>query len=85
LNGVAMVFKSKEGAGKNIFFDYFGKMIGMKYYFETANPEHDLFGRFCNGIKYKLLIDIDETNAKSTFAYSEILKNMITTLSGIVK
>ncbi len=78
LIGIALIFVSEEGAGKNIFWDSFANIIGEDYYFETADPEKDLFGRFCNGRKHKLLIDIDEANSKDTFANSEVLKNMIT-------
>jgi hypothetical protein len=78
LIGIALIFLSEEGAGKNIFWSLFTKMLGPDYYFETANPEKDLFGRFCNGQKHKLIIDLDETNTKDSFANSELLKNMIT-------
>jgi hypothetical protein len=78
LIGIALAFVSKEGAGKNIFFDSLFKMLGESYYYSTANPQRDLFGRFCNGQKYTLMVDIDETNSKDTFSNSELLKNMIT-------
>jgi hypothetical protein len=78
LIGIALIFLSEEGAGKNIFWDLFSEMIGKEYYYETANPERDLFGRFCNGRKHKLIIDLDEANSKDTFTNSELLKNMIT-------
>lgn len=77
LNGIALIFLSEEGAGKNIFWDGFANIIGKKYYYETADPQRDLFGRFCNGRRNKLLIDIDEANTKDTFANSEVLKNII--------
>jgi hypothetical protein len=80
LNGIALIFISEEGAGKNIFWDKFASMIGNQYYYETADPSKDLFGRFCNGRKGKLLIDIDEANSKDTFANSELIKNMITSV-----
>lgn len=78
LIGIALIFLSEEGAGKNIFWDYFSQIIGKEYYYETADPVKDLFGRFCNGRKHKLIIDLDEANSKDTFTNSEILKNMIT-------
>ena len=78
LIGIALIFLSEEGAGKNIFWDYFSEIIGKEYYYETADPVKDLFGRFCNGRKHKLIIDLDEANSKDTFSNSEILKNMIT-------
>lgn len=76
--GIAPVFKSKEGAGKNIFLDHFASIIGTYYFYETACPETDLFGRFSNARKNRLLINIDASNAKVTFVNSEVLKNMIT-------
>lgn len=79
LNATALIFLSEEGAGKNIFWDRFSEIIGREYYYETANPSRDLFGRFCNGRKGKLLIDIDEAQSKDTFANSEAFKNMIST------
>jgi len=78
LIGIALVFISKEGAGKNRFWDLITDMIGSIYAFETANPEKDLFGRFSNGRKNKLLINIDETKSKDTFANADFLKNIIT-------
>jgi hypothetical protein len=78
LIGIALVFVSDEGAGKNIFWDAFFNMLGVDYYFETANPEHELFGKHANGRKFKLLIDIDEAKMKDTFGNSDRLKNMIT-------
>ena len=76
--GTAIVLVSKEGAGKNIFFNELAEIISHDYYFETANLEQDLLGQFCNGRKNKLLIDIDEVNSKQTFANSDMWKNMIT-------
>jgi hypothetical protein len=78
LNGIALVIISKEGAGKNRLCETFAKIIGEDYYFETASPQTHLFGRFSNGRRNKLLIDIDEAKSKDTFAMSEELKNMIT-------
>jgi len=78
LIGIAVVLLSKEGAGKNILLEFFANMIGKEYYFETASPATELFGKFCNGRKNRLLIDIDETKSKDTFALSEELKNIIT-------
>lgn len=78
LNGIALIFISKEGAGKNIFFNSLAKLIGEDLYYETADPQNTLFGRFSNARKNRLLIDLDEANGKDTLLNSEILKNMIT-------
>lgn len=78
LEGIALVFKSEQGAGKNIFINWFGeKILGEKYFFTTPDIE-TLFGRFAFGKKHKLLINLDETSGKDTFTHSERLKNDIT-------
>lgn len=78
LTGIALVFKSEQGSGKNIFLDFIDKIMGNDLFYETANPVQDLWSRFALGRKNKLLINIDETKGKDTYAYSDILKNMIT-------
>jgi hypothetical protein len=79
LIGIAPVFvSSREGVGKNLFFDLFMNMLGKIYYFETANPKKDLFGRFSNARLNRLVVCIDETQAKDTFAHSEEFKSIIT-------
>lgn len=78
LSGTALVFKSKQGAGKNIFIDWFGKeILGKKYYYTTADIE-TLVGKFAPGFKNKLLVNLDETSGKDTFQNSEKIKNKIT-------
>jgi phage/plasmid-associated DNA primase len=78
LEGIALVFISQEGVGKNLFFTLFMDILGRNYYFETANPEKDLFDRFSLGRLHKLLINIDEAKSKDSYKRSEELKNMIT-------
>lgn len=79
LTGICMVFVSGQGAGKNIFFDNFATIINKERYFETGSPEIDLFGRFCGANRLnKLLICMDETQKKTTFANSALLKHIIT-------
>lgn len=78
LSGTSLVFKSKQGAGKNMFCDWFGKdILGEKYYYTTADINH-LFGRFASGFKNRLLVNLDETSGKDTFLNSEKIKNRIT-------
>jgi hypothetical protein len=79
LPGVALVFISGQGTGKNTFFDWFGKRIlGFDYYTTTSNIE-DIAGKFAQGLKNKFLVNLDETKGKETFANSDRLKNIITT------
>lgn len=74
----AVVLKSGQGAGKNMFLNWFGNsIIGKQWFFSSADAEQ-LFGRFAVGKKNKLLINLDETSAKDTYKYSEVIKNLIT-------
>lgn len=78
LQGIALVFKSVQGAGKNIYLDLFNKIMGQDLFYETANPVQDLMSRFALGRKNRVLVNVDETNGKDTYPYSEQLKNFIT-------
>ena len=76
---VACVFRSVEGAGKNCFFESFGKeVLGKQYILQTADPE-DVIGRF-NLNQNKLMVIMDEAQGKDTFASSEKIKNLITAI-----
>jgi len=74
---IAPIFLSKQGAGKNIFFNMFSEMIGEDLYYETSNPIEDLFGTYAEGFYNRLLIDIDESNFKTTSSIHERLKNAV--------
>tara|TARA_R110000868_G_scaffold194933_2_gene440559 strand:+ start:314 stop:1768 length:1455 start_codon:yes stop_codon:yes gene_type:complete len=76
---VACVFRSVEGAGKNCFFESFGKeVLGKQYILQTAEPD-DIIGRF-NLNQNKLMVIMDEAQGKDTFAASEKIKNLITAI-----
>lgn len=76
--GTALLFKSEQGAGKNVFIDFLTKMLGEDLCYETANPVQDLWSRFSLGRKNRILINVDETSGKDTYQFAEQLKNMIT-------
>lgn len=76
--GISPVFISKQGAGKNIFLSCFARILGYNYYYETQDPEKDLFDRFSVGRLNKLIIDIDEAESKSTFCLHARIKGLIT-------
>ena len=77
LIGTAVVFVSEQGTGKNIFLDFLGRILGDKYFYSTQDTNH-IYGRFAEGIKNKLLINLDEATGKDNFENSEKLKNLIT-------
>jgi hypothetical protein len=78
LPGIALVFKSSQGAGKNIYLELFNQMLGKNLFYETVNPVQDLMSRFSLGRKNRVLINVDETNSRDTYSYSDQLKNYIT-------
>lgn len=75
---VALLFKSDQGVGKNLFFEMLigDMMLGEKYWIQTAEMEK-IIGRF-NMLDNKFLVLLDETNGKDSFLNSEKLKNIIT-------
>jgi hypothetical protein len=76
----AIVFKSVQGCGKNIFFENFAeKLLGAKYLLATANLDN-ILGRFPM-INQKLLILMDEANGKDSFLENDKIKNFITAKS----
>ena len=78
LTQTSMIFKSKEGAGKDLFFNWFGNnIIGSEYYFNTEKAEL-LFGRFTSCTQNKILVIMNEANGKDMFAMKENIKTAIT-------
>ena len=85
LTNTALIFKSKEGAGKDLFFNYFGnKILGSEYYCNTDKPDL-LFGKFNSDIENKILIILNETSGKDTFSINENIKCGITAEKNIIQ
>mgnify|MGYP003642118342 CR=1 FL=1 len=74
---VALVFQSKQGVGKNIFFENFVRcLLGDCYLLQTAEMDKVL-GRF-SMIDNKIMVIMDETSGKDSFQNSDKIKNLIT-------
>jgi Family of unknown function (DUF5906) len=74
---VAILLYGKQGCGKGIIIDWMRKaVLGDACSFQTADPEHDILGRFANGLTNKVLVQIDEV--KSLVNHADALKNIIT-------
>jgi len=76
--GVAIVMKSKQGAGKNTVWDYISNCIlGYRYCLTTAEP-NDVFSEFNDPLENKLLVTYDEASGTDTFQNDSKLKDKIT-------
>tara|TARA_R100000654_G_scaffold60161_2_gene86946 strand:- start:1122 stop:3260 length:2139 start_codon:yes stop_codon:yes gene_type:complete len=73
-----IILKGGEGIGKGIFMSMLSNMIGQNYYYQTPDPQRDLFGNFNSIGKAKLLINFDEGDKSQTDKFYEQLKNSIT-------
>lgn len=77
LPNTAILFQSKQGVGKNVFFEHFGEyIIGQQYCLSTAKLDN-IIGRFPM-ISQKLLVIMDEANGKETFLANDLIKSFIT-------
>jgi hypothetical protein len=74
---VAISIFGEQGSGKGIVFDWVrAKILGDTHSFQTANPEHDLFGRFATGLVNKTMVQVDEV--KNLHEHADKLKDAIT-------
>jgi len=76
--GTALVFKSKEGAGKGTLLRIFSKIMGDNYVEETTHPMQDIFGTHGSTHINKILVSIDEVSSADTSKVLGRLKNIIT-------
>ena len=75
--GVSIVFQGVQGTGKSSFLEAFAKAIlGDEYLLTTADIDK-ITGKFQITDK-KLMVVLDETSGKDTFANAEKLKHIIT-------
>ncbi len=77
LPSVAIMFKSKQGFGKDLLLDIISRFIGNKYLYRTANLE-EIFGGFNPSIKDKIILQLNELEGKDGFSQKEKIKNLIT-------
>ena len=78
LTNTALVFKSNDGAGKDLTFNWIGnKILGSEYYLNTQKPEL-VFGKFTSCIENKLLIILNDASGKDTFSINDTIKTAIT-------
>jgi hypothetical protein len=74
---VALIFKGKQGTGKNMLLDALGNMLNKTHYITSSNPE-DFYGSHAEGYYRKVLVNLNEAEGKKTFDYEGAMKSMIT-------
>jgi hypothetical protein len=73
-----VIFKSVQGVGKDLFFNWFGPdILGDKYYTLTQQTDK-FFERFNNDLETNILLVINETSGKDTYTFNENIKAHIT-------
>ena len=77
-NQTALIFKSDEGAGKDIFFNWFGRKVIGKDYYISESKTTEIFGDRNGLLENKILTVINETEINKTYNIGEILKDAIT-------
>jgi len=77
--GIAILLKSRQGAGKSIILDIIGNyVIGENYYINTNNIEH-ILGKFNSIMEGKILTICDEiSNYGGAHRSNDKLKSLIT-------
>ena len=74
---VALLFKSDEGVGKNLFFGKIAQYFLNAENFLETNRIEQVVGKF-NLISKKILVCLDEVNAANTFSKADDIKSIIT-------
>lgn len=76
--GVSVVIQGNQGTGKSFIIDeMLVPLIGDNLYYYTCKPA-DIGGDHAEGQCNKLVVTVDELNAKRSFDISELLKSFIT-------
>lgn len=75
-NAIAMIFKGKQGTGKNVYLNAIGQILGRKHYISSSNPR-DFFGDYAEGFYHKLLVNMNECEGKDTFDFEGKIKSFI--------
>ena len=74
---IAIIFKGKQGTGKNMVLDAIGNMLDGKHYITSSRPT-DFFGEYAEGYYRKLLVNLNEAEGKDTFEFEGKMKSFIT-------
>ena len=77
LPGIALLFKSQQGVGKDLMIDFIQKILGNDLVYRTAKL-NDIFEKFNGCLKNKVILQLNEIQGGDGFARKEDLKNLMT-------
>lgn len=78
ITGISVLMKSIEGCGKGFICEVLKAIMGDEYYYQSGNAETDVFSRFSNALRFRVLININESRAKTNYDYQDLIKHIIT-------
>lgn len=77
--GICLVFMSeKQGAGKDTFLDFIGRILGQDYFYNTNDAENSVFGRFTSHLQKTLLLKMEEVDFETNKKNESRLLSLIT-------
>ena len=74
---VALIFKSKQGVGKDLMTSILGDIMGKEYLHKDSRMEN-IIGNFNEDLENKIIIQLNEVCGKDGHFNREALKDMIT-------
>lgn len=78
LRDESQLLKEGGGTGKNMWLEWFAKFILGEDYFQTVSNNAELFNPFNEHLERKLLVFVEEAQAKANSKEFDQLKSMIT-------
>lgn len=75
--GKMLLFCSKEGTGKGLFYKLLRNMIGTRFY-SISDPQKNLLGNFNTSLLNSYVINLEELDWCASKNSADILKNLIT-------
>jgi hypothetical protein len=73
-----LVFVSEEGAGKNIFIETLGDLLGKGKVLSTSTPERDVWGSFNSLMLGAFLINLNEVDKRNSKSADGKFKELVT-------
>ena len=77
LTNTILLFSSVAGCGKNLFWDWIGKLCGSDYYLSSSSPQA-FFEKHTVAIENKVLALVNEMNYKIMKTNQEVIKGRAT-------